>query len=132
MDDNLLLGSLLQIMLEDEGHQTLFAADGQAGLAAALFFHPDVVVTDLQMPRVNGLEMMGRIRRAIPGVKAIYMSGEMESFGDKLREETSRYAAGILPKPFSRDDLLGLLSRFAGGGGPAKSPASAAAPEMGG
>jgi CheY-like chemotaxis protein len=116
VDDNLLLASLLQIMLEDEGYETRCAGDGQEGYAGYLFFRPDVVITDLHMPRANGLELMQRIRRLNPGVKAIYMSGDLSPFSALLQEEASRYSANILSKPFSKEDLLNLLAEPATGG----------------
>jgi CheY-like chemotaxis protein len=116
VDDNLLLASLLQIMLEDEGYQTRCAGDGQEGYAAYLFFRPDVVITDLHMPRANGLELMQKIRRLNPGIKAIYMSGDLPSFSTLLQEEASRYSVNILSKPFAKEDLLNYLAVLATGG----------------
>jgi CheY-like chemotaxis protein len=124
VDDNLLLASLLQIMLEDEGYETRCAGDGQEGYAGYLFFRPDVVITDLHMPRANGLELMQKIRRLNPGIKTIYMSGDLPSFSALLQEETSRYSVNILPKPFSKEDLLSLLAEFATGGKEGFRPAS--------
>jgi CheY-like chemotaxis protein len=116
VDDNLLLASLLQIMLEDEGYETRCAGDGQEGYAGYLFFRPDIVITDLQMPRANGIELIKNIRRLNPGVKTIYMSGDLPSFGVSLQEEASRYPVSILSKPFSKEDLLNLLAELANRG----------------
>jgi CheY-like chemotaxis protein len=124
VDDNLLLASLLQIMLEDEGYEACCAGDGLEGYAAYLFFRPEVVVTDLHMPRANGLEMMERIRRLNPGVKAIYMSGDLLPYRSLLEEEARRYPVSILSKPFSKDDLLGLLAGCGNGGTEGVPPAS--------
>jgi CheY-like chemotaxis protein len=116
VDDNLLLASLLQIMLEDEGYETRCAGDGQEGYAGYLFFRPDVVITDLHMPRANGLELMNRIRRQNPGVKAIYMSGDLRPYSALLEEEERRYPVSVLPKPFCKEDLLTRLAEFSAGG----------------
>ncbi len=67
------------------------------------------------MPRVNGLELIQKIRRLDPGVKVIYMSGDFHPYSALLEEEMSRYRVSILPKPFSREDLLHLLVEFAAG-----------------
>lgn len=116
VDDNLLLATLLQIMLEDEGYETRCAGDGQEGYAGYLLFRPDVVITDLQMPKANGIEMMKEIHRLNPGVKTIYMSADLRSFGVLLQEEASRYPVSILSKPFSKEDLLNLLAKPANRG----------------
>ena len=116
VDDNLLLVSLLQIMLEDEGYEIRCAGDGQEGYADYLLFQPDVVITDLYMPRANGLELMNRIRRQNPEVKTIYMSGDLRPYSALLEEEASMYPVSILRKPFSKEDLLNLLAEFANRG----------------
>ena len=110
------VASLLQIMLDGEGYETRSAGDGQEGLAGYLSFRPDVVITDLHMPRANGLELMDKIRRQNPGVKTIYMSGDLRPYSALLEEEASRYPVSILSKPFSKEDLLNLLAEFANGG----------------
>ena len=116
VDDNLLLATLLQIMLQDEGYEIRCAGDGQEGYAGYLFFRPDVVITDLHMPRENGLELMHKIRRQNPGVKTIYMSGDLRPYSALLEKEASLYPVSILSKPFSKEDLLTLLEEFANGG----------------
>jgi len=116
VEDNLPLSAVLQIMLEEEGHEVRCAADSREGYRRILFFQPDVVITDLHLPGGNGLDMMQRVRRVNPGVKAIYMSADLSPFHARLREETDRYPVRILPKPFSREDLLDLLAALGNGG----------------
>ena len=111
-------------MLEDEGYETRCAGDGQEGYAGYLFFRPEVVITDLHMPRANGLELMKKIRRLNPGVRTIYMSGDLSPFSALLQEEVSGYPVSILSKPFSKEDLLNLLAEFATGGKGKFPPAS--------
>jgi CheY-like chemotaxis protein len=116
VDDNLLLASLLQMILEDEGYEARSAGDGLEGYAIFLRFRPEVVITDLHMPGGNGLELMNNIRRGDPRVKTIYMSGDMLPFLPFLNEEKSRYPVRLLSKPFSREELLNLLAELVGGG----------------
>jgi CheY-like chemotaxis protein len=125
VDDNLLLGCLLKMMLEDEGHETQFAGNGVDGYASYLRFRPEVVITDLHMPKANGMELIRNIRKQDPGVKTIYMSGDMHPFFPLLNEEKNRYPVSLLPKPFSKEDLLNLLAEFGNGdkeGGLLESP----------
>ncbi len=116
VDDNLLLASLLKMMLEDEGYEAQFAGDGLEAYANYLLFKPEVVITDLHMPKANGMELMKNIRKQDPGVKTIYMSGDMRPFSPLLEEEKSRYPVSLLPKPFSKEELLNLLAKFMNGG----------------
>ncbi|MBP1723611.1 MAG: hypothetical protein H6Q44_1316, partial [Deltaproteobacteria bacterium] len=55
------------------------------------------------------------IRKQDPGVKTIYMSGDMQPFSLLLNEEKTRYPVSLLPKPFSKGDLLNLLAEFGNG-----------------
>jgi len=125
VDDNLLLGSLLKMMLEDEGYEARSAVDGLDGYISYLLFRPEVVITDLHMPKANGMELIRNIRKQDPGVKTIYMSGDMHPFFPLLNEEKNRYPVSLLPKPFSKEDLLNLLAEFRNGdkeGGLLESP----------
>ena len=115
VDDNLLLGSLLKMMLEDEGYEARSAVDGLDGYTSYLLFRPEVVITDLHMPKANGVELIRNIRKQDPGVKTIYMSGDMHPFFPLLNEEKNRYPVSLLPKPFSKEDLLNLLAEFGNG-----------------
>lgn len=112
VDDNLLLASLLKVILEDEGYEAQFAGNGLEGYANYLLFRPEVVITDLHMPKGNGMELIKNIRKQDPGVKTIYMSGDMRPFFPLLDEEKNRYPVSLLPKPFSKEELLNLLARF--------------------
>jgi DNA-binding NtrC family response regulator len=100
-------------MFEAEGHEARSAKDGREGYFSYLLFRPDVVMTDLRMPVTNGLELMKQIRRHDPGVKTVYMSADPSPFKLLLEEEKRRYPVTILQKPFSRGELVGLLSEFA-------------------
>jgi two-component system, OmpR family, response regulator TrcR len=117
VDDNPLLASLIQETLEDDGLEVRSAKDGVDGYSAYLLFKPDVVITDIQMPRENGLEMMGHIRTHEPMIKTIYMSGDIDPYRPYLREEKKKYRASFFEKPFSiellkrvvMEPLTGLL-----------------------
>jgi len=69
-----------------------------------------LVVTDIRMPGENGLELMEHIRMHNPMARAIYMSGDLDNFLSPLEEEKKRYPVSYLEKPFSKNDLMGLVS----------------------
>jgi DNA-binding NtrC family response regulator len=105
VDDNRLLASLIQEVLEDDGFEVRSANDGIAGYSAYLQFKPDIVITDIQMPRENGLEMMGHIRAHDPMIRTIYMSGDIDPYRPYLKEEKKKYQASFFEKPFSIESL---------------------------
>ncbi len=105
VDDNAYLAATIQETLEGEGFETMLATDGVDGYSTYLHFEPDLVITDIQMPRKNGLEMMEDIRTHNPQVKTIYMSGDIFSFQGSLLEEKKKYPIDFFEKPFSFDAL---------------------------
>jgi len=105
VDDNRPLVEIIQEVLEDDGLKVMSAKDGVEGYSTYLFFRPDVVVTDIQMPRKNGLEMMEHIRAHQPMIRTIYMSGDIDPYRPLLREEVRRYPVSYIEKPFSLDSL---------------------------
>jgi DNA-binding NtrC family response regulator len=112
VDDNQGLANILKMMLEEENYEVRLARDGKDGYLAYLLFKPDLVITDIQMPERNGLKLMEIIRMHNPEVKTIYISADLSRFWRLLEEEKTRYRVSFLEKPFSRSDLLRLLSQF--------------------
>jgi DNA-binding NtrC family response regulator len=105
VDDNRLLANVIQEILEDDGIEVRSAKDGIDGYSAYLLFKPDIVITDIQMPRENGLEMMGHIRTHDPMIKTIYMSGDIDHYRPYLTEEKEKYQVSFFEKPFSMELL---------------------------
>lgn len=113
VDDNRLLADTIQEILENDGLDVISARDGLDGYSAYLLFKPDIVITDIQMPRKNGLEMMKRIRTHNPRIKTIYMSGNIGSFESFLIEEKKRYPVSYFEKPFSLKSLIHEVTELA-------------------
>ena len=86
------------------------AKDGKDGYLAYLLFRPDLVITDIQMPGTNGLEMVAHLRMHNSGIRVIYMSAELDRFRSRLEEEKRKYQVSLLQKPFSRMELMRLIS----------------------
>jgi CheY-like chemotaxis protein len=110
VDDNRDLTDLIQNFLESEGMEVMSAYDGIAGYADYLFFKPDLVITDIQMPGTTGFEMMHRIRAHDPLIRAVYISGNIDSYRLTLEREIQSYPVTFLAKPFSLVSLMELVS----------------------
>lgn len=110
VEDSKGLAFIMQMVLQAGGFDVRTANDGWDGFFTYLTFSPDLVITDIDMPRENGLEMMKRIRVQNPEVRTIYMSGELTWFWPLLEEERKKYGVSFLEKPFSRIELLRLVS----------------------
>ena len=109
VDDNELIADVIQQILEQQGVEVRSAKDGVDGYEAYLLFEPDMVITDIQMPRENGLEMMGHIRNHNPMIKTIYMSGNINSYQSRLKEENRKYQASFFEKPFSIESFKSMV-----------------------
>jgi YesN/AraC family two-component response regulator len=98
------------MILESEGYDVRTGDDGEAGYLISLLFRPDLVITDIQMPEKDGLEMMNEIRVRNSNVKTIYMSGELDRFQLLLAAEERKYGVHLLRKPFTKLELTQLVS----------------------
>lgn len=107
-DESSARGALSEI-LQDEGYKVRTAADGFRALAAASEFAPDVVLTDLKMPGMDGLALMERIKETLPDVAVVLMTafGAVESAVAAMHAGAANY----LTKPLNSDELLVVLDR---------------------
>ena len=79
IDDQKSICTLLRAALEGDGHEVLEAANGRLGLERYREHAADLIITDILMPEMNGLELMLELTRSFPDVKVIAMSGGRES-----------------------------------------------------
>jgi two-component system KDP operon response regulator KdpE len=93
----------LRITLTARGYEVATAADGKAALDAAIKIHPDVIVIDLGMPGLTGIEVIQALR-GWTQVPVLVVSGRSESW-DKV-EALDAGADDYVTKPFSADELL--------------------------
>jgi len=105
-DDEPTLVSTLQYNLEREGYSVVIATDGEAAVAAARESHPDLIVLDIMMPRLNGLEVCRILRREMH-VPIVILSAR----GDE-RDRAAGVEAGAddyVTKPFSMGELIARI-----------------------
>ena len=113
VDDDEALAGLIKEMIDMMGtYRVKTAANGEEGYEAFFRFKPDIILTDIQMPVKNGFEMVRDIRNHDPGIKMIYMSGNMNQFRTRLEEEKTKYKASLIEKPFSYCSLTGLFHEY--------------------
>jgi DNA-binding response OmpR family regulator len=112
VDDNQSWAFIVGVMLEEEGIEVRLASDGETGYSTYVSFKPDLVITDIQMRGMNGMELISMIREHDRKVKTIYMSSAFNGFRSLLEKEKGRFEVGLLKKPFTREELLRLISTF--------------------
>lgn len=94
VDDEPLLRQVAQVTLEAKGYEVLCAEDGFGGLLALKRSLPDVIISDLRMPNMNGLEFLSVVRRRFPSIPVIVISGEFSG----LNVPESVLADAFFPK----------------------------------
>ena len=104
-DDHTLLEGL-QIFLEMEGFRTLTATNGLDGIRLAKIHHPDIILTNYQMPGADGLELIRAVRKdpSIAETPTIFITAN-----HRLAVREQAMAAGadaFLRKPFSTSELM--------------------------
>lgn len=102
-DDEATIVSLLAMLFEDEGFQVLRAYDGEQAWKLTLQYEPHLVITDVYMPKLGGLELVRRFRsvHALARTPVILMSAAIRTEGDDF--------ATFVPKPFDLDALLAVV-----------------------
>lgn len=100
----------LSAILRDEGYEVVEARDGKHGAKIMKAFIPDLVITDILMPEKDGLEVIMMLRKEMPDVKVIAMSGGCVLGPQGYLETASVLGAKkTLIKPFSKDELMLVL-----------------------
>ncbi len=105
-DDDPQMVRALRITLAAHGYEVVVAADGAAAVAAAAQTHPDIIMLDLGMPRLDGIEVIQALR-GWTTVPIIVVSGRTGS-ADKV-EALDAGADDFVTKPFQVDELLARL-----------------------
>lgn len=106
VDDEPQLLRALQVNLQAEGYQVLVALDGMTALQHAENHHPDLIVLDLGLPDINGVDVITRVRRTT-STPIIVLSARHGS-EDKVRALDAG-ADDYVTKPFGLDELLARL-----------------------
>ncbi len=106
IDDEEGLRAVLRLCLERLGYEVIDARDGASALALFREAPVDLVLTDLVMPGMEGLETIRELRRRNPELKIIAMSGgERTDASDNLKMALLFGASSVFSKPFSMDEL---------------------------
>ena len=116
VEDNAMNMKLFSALLEKRGHKTVYAFDGMSALARAREYRPDLILMDVQLPDVSGLEVTGWIRQdpaishtPIIAVTALAMKGD----GERILEAS---CDAYIPMPITIPEFLGVIENMLGKG----------------
>ena len=112
VEDNEMNRQLVRDLLKRTTYKLIEAHDGEAGVAKALEARPDLILMDIQLPKISGLEAMRRIRAelAIGNTPIIAITSFALSGDDHKAKESG--ATAYIAKPYSPRDLLALIRKI--------------------
>ena len=105
IDDNLDMRAIMHLYLKTEGFTVVTAADGREGLYMASAERPDLIITDINMPDIDGIDLVKQLRaqaefKDVPIIACT-------AYGIERRDETIRAGANLaIDKPIDLDSLI--------------------------
>ncbi len=115
IDDQDEVRRFLRRAAESLGYEVQTAGNGKDGVERCQEWEPDAVLTDIFMPERDGLETIRELRKRMPGIRIVAMSGGGNmGHMDILRTAKMMGAARVLAKPFNRGTLADTLDAVLG------------------
>ncbi len=111
IDDDMPLRGMLSAALRQRGFQVLLAGDGEEGQRALNIHHPNVILLDLAMPKVNGWDFLQRLQETghLGQVPIIVLSAHLHVDPQAVLQMG---VSAILPKPFNLPELIDLIEHL--------------------
>ena len=109
IDDETDLRDLIKDVLEEEGYEVSCAANGADGILLNEKINPDLIVLDLRMPEMDGIETLENIRINDDEVSVVILTG----YGcpDTIRDAVTLNVSEYLSKPFENRELVSIIGR---------------------
>lgn len=111
LDDEVVIASTLRSILEQQGVRVAVAFDGKTAVSVASTFEPDVLVADVQMPKLNGIEAAIQIVRRSPKCKVFVYTGKV--LLQESLAQIKQQGFGLIERPIAPTDLLDRLRELA-------------------
>ncbi|HEY4551883.1 MAG TPA: response regulator [Bacillaceae bacterium] len=110
VDDQFGIRILLNEILQKEGYQTFQAANGLQALDITKNHAPDLVLLDMRIPGMDGIEILKRMKKINPDIRVIIMTayGELEM----IEESKKLGALAHFPKPFDIDEIRNAVKNY--------------------
>ena len=113
VDDSGLARRRVRSILEPAGYEVIEAEDGMSALERYFVAKPDLVVLDLVMKGMYGLDVLTKLREMDPAARVIVVSADVQTSSHEMVEQAG--AAGFLMKPVDSDEVLAMVQSTLGG-----------------
>jgi len=111
VDDEPIIADTLADILKGEGHNALAFSRGESAVRLAELMRPDLLVTDVVMPGMDGIQTAKAIRKLVPGCRIILFSGQAESTDLVSKARAEGHLFEVLAKPVNPDVLLSAINK---------------------
>lgn len=108
VDDSALARRRARAILEPAGYDVIEAEDGMAAIERYFVARPDVVLLDLVMKGMYGLDVLAKLRELDPAAKVIVVTADVQTSSHELVNDAG--ATGFLVKPLDPDEIVSMLS----------------------
>jgi len=112
VDDSLTIRSMVKTFLEEEGFEVVSANDGVEAMKIAREQTFDLVLSDINMPNMNGISLVSKLRRLEDYAKVPILMLTTEDSDFKKNKAKSFGASGWLQKPFTQERLVGAVQKL--------------------
>ncbi len=113
IDDSRTMRMMLQMALKEAGFEVCLAEDGQLGLDALESFTPDVIITDINMPVMDGFGVIEGVRKHPSHGAVPVLCLTTESAPELKQRARQAGATGWIVKPFDKEKLVNAIHRVA-------------------
>ena len=108
IEDDKMIKTILQFLVNREGYQTDFAIDGKEGIDKLNSFNPDAVITDVMLPYSSGIEIVSLSKKLNPN-RPVFVVSSLGNESVTVEKAIEQGANEILSKPFNPEDILEKL-----------------------
>ncbi|MDA8088283.1 MAG: response regulator [Nitrospiraceae bacterium] len=112
VDDSASMRQIVSFALKDAGFDVIAAVDGKDALEKLNAIKTEMIITDLNMPNLNGIELIKQVRQTTGHKFTPIIMLTTESQESKKVEGRQAGASGWIVKPFTPDQLLGVVKKF--------------------
>ncbi len=112
VDDDQVIRDLIISFLSFSGYEVSGAENGREGLDMVMEQPPDLIISDIHMPQMNGFQLLKEVKEINPDLPVIFITGYAHL--RRFFSDQNARADGFLEKPFNLDTLNNLVKKFVG------------------